>query len=864
MRKLVTALCTTLCTTAVAATTLLLVPGSASAAPAYLPKTSPSTGWETPRYGTHYDADITGENFSSAAVGDLDGNGVPDIVAGFPDGTVQAWRSDNGQRWLDFYTGPGAVHASPTLVDYDGDGRLDVLTGNTAGDVVVFSWDKRVLFSKRAGDGVHAPGVFSTPVAVDLDRNGRLDIVVTSWDHNIHAYRQDGSELPGWPVFLQDTSWSSPAVADLDGDGWQEIVFGYDCDGAPGQSCYPNPGGYLGALRHDGRNQPGFPRYIAGQVIWSSPAIADLDGDGSLDIVVGTGLMPCSMSYPACEKPMRGNHVHAFRADGSNLPGWPFTVGRNVMSSPAVGDLDGDGRNDVAVVAEDGFLYAVRGNATLMWKRCTGNNVDAAPNPGGACPQLHNSAAIADVMGDARQEVVVGGEQWVNVFDSAGAVVGRGETVSGTYPMTAAPTVANLGGRSAIIAVTGVSDGAGERGRVFQWTTNRLVGRADWPTFRGSASRSGTLAAPLTVGGEIGEKYDALGGADGFLGAPTSNEYSVRGGRAQRFRGGQIYWSSSTGAHEVHDAILDRYLRGGGPEGPLGLPVSDELASPGGRSADFQRGSVYWSGTTGAWSVQGLIRDRYRALGGPGGTLGYPVSDEYGVPGGRASNFANGIVYWSGPTGARAVQGAILERYRALGGTGGALGLPVSDELAAPGGRSSDFQSGSIYWSTKTNAWSVQGLIRDRYRALGGPGGVLGYPVRDEAGTPGGRVAGFLNGMVFWSPGSGAHAVQGAILARHGQLGGTGGLLGFPRTDEVAVTGGRSTAFTGGSLFWSSATGAKEVHGALLTAYLQRGGPGGSLRLPKTDEYDVPGGKQSDFQGGRLRYDSATGAVGGV
>ncbi|HLZ38780.1 MAG TPA: VCBS repeat-containing protein, partial [Mycobacteriales bacterium] len=196
------------------------------------------------------------------------------------------------------------------------------------GNVQAFRWtDGRRIFAARAVDGVHIPGVFATPVAADLDRDGWQEIIVPSWDHWLHVWHaRGGGNARGFPVFLKDTSWSSPAVADIDRDGWLDIVFGYDCDGAPGQPCHPARGGYLTAVRHDGRVKAGWPRFIRDQVVWSSPALVDLTGDGRLDVVVGTG------SYPMAG----GRSVYAFRSDGRPL--WRTAVGGRTMSSPAVGD----------------------------------------------------------------------------------------------------------------------------------------------------------------------------------------------------------------------------------------------------------------------------------------------------------------------------------------------------------------------------------------------------------------------------------------------------------------------------------------------------------------------------------------------
>jgi uncharacterized protein with LGFP repeats len=92
--------------------------------------------------------------------------------------------------------------------------------------------------------------------------------------------------------------------------------------------------------------------------------------------------------------------------------------------------------------------------------------------------------------------------------------------------------------------------------------------------------------------------------------------------------------------------------------GPLGYPVSDERVSGDavGRYNLFRYGSVYWSPAVGAHEVRGLIRGKWTALGAERGRLGYPISDEFAVPGGRRSNFQRGSITFVFATGALVVR----------------------------------------------------------------------------------------------------------------------------------------------------------------------------------------------------------------
>ncbi|WP_459963453.1 LGFP repeat-containing protein [Nocardia sp. IFM 10818] len=212
--------------------------------------------------------------------------------------------------------------------------------------------------------------------------------------------------------------------------------------------------------------------------------------------------------------------------------------------------------------------------------------------------------------------------------------------------------------------------------------------------------------------GLIAAKYAALGARSSVLGAPRSGEMAATTAgtsAVQWFERGRLYWRNDIGAFEVHGAIGGKYFGLGSVTSFLGYPVTDETATPdgAGRFNHFQGGSIYWSPVGQAHAVYGAIRDKWSAMAWERGFLGYPISDEVGVTGGRASQFQGGNVYWSAGTAAHEVHGAILSRYLQFGGTGSTLGLPVSDEYDITGGRRSDFQHGAIEWNATTGVVTV-------------------------------------------------------------------------------------------------------------------------------------------------------------
>jgi hypothetical protein len=238
-------------------------------------------------------------------------------------------------------------------------------------------------------------------------------------------------------------------------------------------------------------------------------------------------------------------------------------------------------------------------------------------------------------------------------------------------------------------------------------------------------------------------------------------------------------WHPETGAHEVHGAILDHYLEPELGGTVFGYPTTDETATADGSGrfnhfydpASGSDKSIYWTDTTKAHAVIGLIRGRWVELGSERSPLGYPTADETDTvpPGGRYQTFDGGTIVWHPDLGAFETVGAINARYGELGGSG--WGYPTTGEghAKAPGlfnhfVHLPSGQERSIYFTPDTGAVEVYGAIHTHWKNMKWESSHLGFPTSPEADWPeggfGSRQQQFEGGRILYRARDGATAAD--------------------------------------------------------------------------------------------------------
>ncbi|WP_091765807.1 hypothetical protein [Blastococcus aurantiacus] len=360
-----------------------------------------------------------------------------------------------------------------------------------------------------------------------------------------------------------------------------------------------------------------------------------------------------------------------------------------------------------------------------------------------------------------------------------------------------------------------------------------------------------------------------------LIGSSTGNVICGlrEGGCFQPFERGAIYWSPASGARIVRGPIHERWAGMKWETGRLGYPTGEEICGlkDGGCFQDFQHGAMYRSSSTGAQPVLGSVRKKWASTQWETGYLGYPTSAEKcGLTAdGCYQVFQGGRIYWSSASGAHVmVSGPVWNAWKRQGYEKSALGYPTGEQICGlrDGGCFQDFRNGAMYWTPGTGARPVVGAIRTKWASTKWETGALGYPISAEAcgRVDEGCYQRFEGGSIYWSRASGAHIVTttGVIRDKWVALDKERGSLGYPTSDQECGLrdGACAQQFQGGTLT-TSVHGTYLIRGATLATWAARDAHAGTLGNPiaKTACGRTDGGCYTRFQGGSIYWSRASG-----
>jgi hypothetical protein len=501
--------------------------------------------------------------YASPAVADLDNDGQPEVIWGsynlfVVDGATGATRAQaaNGSR----------VWPAVAVADLGGDGTQEIVVGRGNNQLTVYrpavSGGVMTLPVLWSASPFAAGQEIRTLAVDDLDGNGTLEVIVgragSGSTRQVNVYESSGALRPGWPARHDGDlgyGWGmyneNVTVADLDGDGQKEIYA-------------PTDTHYVTALHPNG-TQLAVNGIYAPRTVWSEvgvhvdhavdlrgyancgtehrpnfanmgPAVADVDGDGTLEVVVPGDAYDCSVGDG------EGDYAilpWLFERDRTRWSGsgydWTviptpepgsaaltqdYNVIESSVSNAVAADLDGDGQKEIVYAAYDGKVHA-------WWldKTQHGNWPYVVPGPGF---DFASEPLVADLDGDGAAEVIftswtekaLDGTGHLHVLDSLGnplhvialpAAISAGDW-NGSL---GAPTLANIDADADYELVLGTV----HAGIVAYDLPGTASARIRWGTGRGNNLRTGLapeliFADGFDLGGTSRWSASATGGGD--------------------------------------------------------------------------------------------------------------------------------------------------------------------------------------------------------------------------------------------------------------------------------------------------------------------------------------------------------------
>jgi hypothetical protein len=287
------------------------------------------------------------------AVGDIDNDGLPEIVTSGPNGAAPllAFEHDGAFKWQSTGIWNGAQSSAVALADVDVDGDVEIAAGAN-----LFDHMGNLLWSNLGDD------IYSATAIADLDGDGPMEILTAA-----AVYHADGSlywTRPG------EGGWAHPQVADLDDDPQPEVLYTvnsgvmkFEHDGTPVWGPIAPTGGAgdwnrpLSIHNLDTDPEHEFaaadPAHYAvydpdGTALWVANVV-DSSGQagGTAFDFIGAGVAQAIYGDETT--------IYAFDENGQQLMAIPYKSG-TIIEYPTVADIDNDGSAEILVVSNSGFV----------------------------------------------------------------------------------------------------------------------------------------------------------------------------------------------------------------------------------------------------------------------------------------------------------------------------------------------------------------------------------------------------------------------------------------------------------------------------------------------------------------------------